>query len=146
MANYPVAAFVRTLRRIADLSQREIADRCGLPRQAIATMETRPDLARVERFDRLVGVAGLRLVIVDREGRVVEPDDDLRVRDRGGRHYPAHLDVRPASEGWWGSSWPMFYGREPEYTFDRNRRARDRLRGHLRLLPELDGEERPGAS
>lgn len=128
MASYPVAAFVRTLRRMADLSQREMAAQCGLSRQAVATMEVRPDLARVQRFEQLVRAAGLRLVIIDAEGRIVEPDDDLRVRDRSGRHFPAHLDVRPVKEGWWGSSWPMFYGREPLYTFDRSRAARDRLR------------------
>jgi transcriptional regulator with XRE-family HTH domain len=137
MAHYPVAAFIRTLRRIADLSQREIADRCGLTRHVIASMEARPDLARVVRFEQLVEAAGLRLVILDGHGSALEPDHDRGLRDRGGRRFPAHLDVRPAAEGWWGSSWPMFFGREPLNTFDRNRWVRDRRRDHLRLLPDL---------
>jgi hypothetical protein len=76
----------------------------------------------------VVRAAGLHLVIIDDEGTVLLPDADIEARDRGGRRYPAHLDVRLAADGWWGSMWPMFYGREPEYTFDRNRYRRDQLR------------------
>ncbi len=138
MSSYPVAAYIRTLRSIADLSQRELAERCGLPRQAIATMEVRPDLARVERFDRVVRVAGMHLVIVDADGNLLEPEVELPMRDRGGRHFPAHLDVRSTSEGWWGHMWPMFYGREPEYTFDRGRHSRDSHRSYLKLLADQE--------
>jgi hypothetical protein len=100
-------------------------------------METRPELAKVESFHRVVRAVGLHLVIVDDEGTVLMPDVEFGPRDRGGRRYPAHLDVRAAADGWWGSPWPMFMGRWPEYTFDRNRHERDRLRRHLHLVPKL---------
>jgi hypothetical protein len=100
-------------------------------------MEIRPELAKVERFDQVVRAAGLHLVIVDDEGTVLMPDLEFGPRDRAGRRYPAHLDVRAAIDGWWGSPWPMFIGRWPDYTFDRNRYQRDRLRGHLRIVPDL---------
>jgi hypothetical protein len=141
MSSYPVAAFLRTLRRIADFSQREMADRCGLPRQAIANMEVTPELAKVERFELAVRAAGLHLVIVDDEGTILVPDVEFGPRDRGGRRFPAHLDVRDAADGWWGSMWPMFIGLRPEYTFDRDRRERDQLRGHLRVVPDLAEED-----
>jgi transcriptional regulator with XRE-family HTH domain len=141
VTTYPVTALIRTLRRSADLSQRQLAERCGLPQQAIATMESKPELARVQRFDQIVRALGFHLVIVDDEGAVLVPDAEVSIRDRGGRRYPAHLDVRDATDGWWGSMWPMFIGRRPAYTFDRNRRERDRLRAHLRVVPDLAEED-----
>jgi hypothetical protein len=123
------------------MSQRELAAHCELPQSTIALMETRPELAKVEPFDQAVRAAGLHLVIVDDEGTVLMPDVEFPARDRGGRRFPAHLDVRDATEGWWGSMWPMFMGRWPDFTFDRNRRRRDQLRGHLGLVPGLTAAE-----
>ena len=49
------------------------------------------------------------------------------VRDMGNRRFPAHLDTRYGDEGWWHG--PHRYDREqPWYTFDRDRRTRDRYR------------------
>ena len=47
------------------------------------------------------------------------------VRDRGNRHFPAHLDTRYGDDDWWHGE--HRYAREqPWYTFDRDRRTRDR--------------------
>lgn len=46
-------------------------------------------------LERALSCAGWFLVVVDGAGRVVEPMGSDGVVDGGGRHYPAHVDVRP---------------------------------------------------
>jgi hypothetical protein len=76
---------------------------------------------------RLAAVAGLRLALVDAEGREVAPMDAAAVRDGADRHFPAHLDTRHGDENWWHG--PHRFDRDPvTYTFDRDRRYRDRRR------------------
>jgi hypothetical protein len=61
------------------------------------------------------------------------------LKDRARRRFPAHLDVRAGSDGWWGDGWPMFDGKTPTHTFDRNRGWRDwrRERNEANLASEL---------
>ena len=79
-------------------------------------------------FQRLLAAAGLSLVVVDADGRVVQPmreSDD--VRNGGDRRYPSHLDtiLDPRSGEWWGDAYGL--ARPPE-TFWRNRARRDAMR------------------
>ncbi|MFC3503940.1 GNAT family N-acetyltransferase [Micromonospora krabiensis] len=104
-----VGGVLRALRRGADLSQRELADRAGVPQATVARIESGraryPKLATVER---LVRAAGGSLVIGVPDAPTADaeptpspipplspvtpvPHDDLR--DDAGRRYPAHLDV-----------------------------------------------------
>ena len=83
---------LRRIRRTADMSQRELAAMLGVAQSTVGRWEageTSPDL---ETVARLAGLAGLRLALVDEDGRVVDPMTEGAIRDRGGRRFPAHLD------------------------------------------------------
>ncbi|MER7888634.1 GNAT family N-acetyltransferase [Micromonospora sp. NPDC094482] len=146
-----VAVTLRALRRQADLSQRELAERAGVPRSTLARIETgqgsEPGFRTVER---LIRAAGGELAIggpthaplsavpgVPHEGR----------RDEGGRRYPPHLDVREVRRltdwpgAWWAhwytlppERWPL---RVPEVTYDRDRRRRDERRWRERVRRQV---------
>jgi hypothetical protein len=79
-------------------------------------------------FERLIATAGLHLIVVDQDGRVVLPMlDRTDTQDGAQRRYPSHLDtILDPEEGEW---WADVYGlaRPPE-TFYRDRRRRDRQR------------------
>ena len=132
---------LRAARRYADLSQRELAEMAGTSRQAVERAEG-PDAPglRVGTLTRLLAapaVSGsrrspqkLRLGVVEAEG----------LRDRGGRHFPAHLDVRrPGRMGEWWGDWPysvwlipqLAPRQRPDHTFDRARWRRDQRRHDL---------------
>lgn len=128
---------LRRARRQADLSQRELAQRSGLPRRTIERIEAggtrRPALATMTA---LLSAAGALLLLAE----LGAPAAIDRRRDRAGRRYPAHLDVRvvDAFGSWWGD-WPLLScmapviwhraaRRRPAYTFDLSRRTRDERR------------------
>jgi transcriptional regulator with XRE-family HTH domain len=132
--NFPVDRYLRAARRRADLSQRELAERAGVANHVVARAEAYAHLARVQHFAQLLESTGLHLIVVDDDGVEVSPEVATQgaLKDRADRRFPAHLDVRPGKDGWWGSGWPMFEGKVPAYTFDRERGARERLRRRLR--------------
>jgi hypothetical protein len=92
------------------------------------------------------------LLVIDDEGREFAPEGEeaANLRNRGCRRYPAHLDVRPGTDRWWGRDWPMFFGKTPAYTFDRARHRRDFYRWPEKQkftaadseLSDTDGAER----
>lgn len=102
------AGLLRALRRRADLSQRELSKRAGIPDTTIADIEsgstTNPRFGTVER---LVRAAGAEITITFADGTAIQAIETDELRDGGGRRYPAHLDVRT------------------DYTFSRQRRRRD---------------------
>jgi transcriptional regulator with XRE-family HTH domain len=140
MNEYPVDRYLRAGRAAADLSQRELAQRAGVAPHVVVAAESDPRRAHVHDFVRLLRSLGLALQIVDADGQVFEPEseDKARLTDRGRRRFPAHLDVRPTEEGWWGDGWPMFFGKVPTHTFDRSRELRD-WRRHKQQRQEEDG-------
>ena len=84
-----------------------------------------PSLAVLER---LLGAAGLHLVVVDQYGRVIQPMADREdTHDGAGRRYPAHLDtiLDPEPGEWWADIYGL--ARPPE-TLHRNRAVRDGMR------------------
>lgn len=109
---------IRALRRRADLSQRELAMRSGVPPATVGAVECggsrNPSFRTVER---LVAATGARVAIVDVDGSepVRLPTDGLR--DRAYRRFPAHLDVHPVA--WRGARHIDGFG------FLRDRRMRD---------------------
>jgi HTH-type transcriptional regulator/antitoxin HipB len=124
---FDLTGALRRIRRLADLSQKELADACGLSQSAVAQAENGRRGLPVAALARAAELAGLRLALLDTEGREVAGMDDAAVRDRAGRRFPAHLDTRYGDDGWWYDV--HRYGRErPWYTFDRARWARDRDR------------------
>jgi transcriptional regulator with XRE-family HTH domain len=124
---FPADRYLRAARHRADLSQRELADKAGVPQSTVARVERLPGKATVSSVSILLAATGLRLAVLDEHGTELNPEDedDADRRDRGYRRYPAHLDLRPGDDHWWGYGWPMFDGKEPQYTFDRDRHSRD---------------------
>ena len=139
-----LGALVRRIRRTADLSQRELARALDTSVGAVAQAETgRRDLPATV-LARAAQLAGIRLALLDPAGQEVPGMAADAVRDRGGRHFPAHLDTRYGDQGWWHGE--ERYSREaPWYTFDRRRDWRDEWRAEAGTPPDHQ-EPRPGDS
>ncbi|MGW0214413.1 helix-turn-helix domain-containing protein [Micromonospora chokoriensis] len=147
-----VGATLRDLRRRVDLSQRQLAERSGIPKSTVARIEAgqgaSPSFRTVERLVRAVGgELALKLpgdhCCVPASGTAstaAVPDEERKaeLRDEAGRRYPAHLDVRRVLTlrdwpgAWWVHSytlpkrlWPV---RVPELTYDLDRTRRDERR------------------
>jgi transcriptional regulator with XRE-family HTH domain len=70
-----------------------MANRAKVSPATISRIEASELMPSLAVFQRLVGAAGLYLVVVDQEGRVIEPAQDLPgERDLADRRYPAHID------------------------------------------------------
>src|SRR5690348_13995879 len=123
-ASFDLSPLLRRIRRICDLSQRELAARVGTSSAAIAHAEagTRDLPSRV--LARAAEAAGLRVALLDASGCEVGGMADGAVRDRGWRRFPAHLDTRYVDEGWWHDA---HHWCRPQswYTFDLDRDRRD---------------------
>ncbi|GAA4690291.1 hypothetical protein GCM10023215_28640 [Pseudonocardia yuanmonensis] len=125
-----VSGLVRSVRRRADLSQRELAQKAGVAVSTVGRIEAGRLVPTVAALERLLAVAGLALVAVDERYVLVEPQRDVPrdgMLDGGGRRYPAHLDVivQPRSGEWWGDKYGL--ARPPE-TYHRSRAYRDNQR------------------
>lgn len=134
---------LRALRRRADLSQRQLAERSGVPQPTLARIESgRAANPRFRTVERLVRAAGGKVAIgmPSAAPAITEPTpvphDDMR--DEAGRRYPAHLDVWPVHEprDWPGAWWAEWYRLPPERyplplppaAYEVNRRYRDNRR------------------
>ena len=134
-ASATAGAWVRQARRLADLSQRELAERAGLRRQVVERIEAGSVSPRLSTLLTLLRAAGCHLAL--RPGPQPVGTQRPGLRDRAQRHYPAHLDVREVDRfgSWWGD-WqllstlaPKAWGRaprqRPDHTFDLARWRRD---------------------
>ncbi|SCE75661.1 helix-turn-helix domain-containing protein [Micromonospora chokoriensis] len=133
---------LRALRRRADLSQRELAERSGVPQPTLARIESgRAADPRFRTVERLVTAAGGEVAVGVSTAPAVTgptpvPHDDMR--DKAGRRYPAHLDVWPVHEprDWPGAWWAEWYRLPPQRyplplppaAYELNRRYRDNRR------------------
>ncbi len=104
---------LRRARRAADLSQRQLADALGVAQSTIARAEAGRRDVTVGLLAGAAGLAGLRLALLDGEGREVALMDGAAVRDEAGRHFPAHLDTRHGDDGWWHGRTGTTAGRSP---------------------------------
>lgn len=137
-----VSGLLRRARRHADMSQREMAAAAGLPRSTLGAAEVGTRDLGVTALMRVIEVAGLRLALLDGDGREITPMSGSGVRDGGGRRFPAHLDTRYGDEDWWHGS-ERYSRTRPWYTFDRSRRTRDLWRGRTGV-PADHQEPQPG--
>ncbi|WP_262283246.1 GNAT family N-acetyltransferase [Micromonospora sp. MA102] len=133
---------LRRLRRRADLSQRELADRAGVPQAAVARIESgRVADPRYRTVERLIRAAGGRVRLdagAAAEDDCPPPVPHRELRDQAGRRYPAHLDVWEVHEprDWPGAWWAEWYTLPPKRwplplppaTYRLNRDYRDRGR------------------
>jgi transcriptional regulator with XRE-family HTH domain len=121
---FDLCGALRRIRRIADLSQRDLAAAAGISPSTLAHAEAGTRDLPVQSLVRAGALVGLRLALLDENGEPVEGMAGDGVRDRFGRRFPAHLDTRYSDEGWWHG--PERYSRPvPWYTFDRDRGRRD---------------------
>jgi transcriptional regulator with XRE-family HTH domain len=144
MQRFDLSGTLRRIRRIADLSQRQLADRCRLPQSTLAQAETgRRDLP-VGALARAAELAGLRLAVLDSDGAEIRPMSPDGVRDLGGRRFPAHLDTLHTDElpGWWEHRPDR---PRPWFTAHRDRAGRDHGR-RRNGTPEDHHPVRPGDS
>jgi transcriptional regulator with XRE-family HTH domain len=132
---------LRAARGMRGLSQRQLADISGVPRTTVERIEAGRVSPGVNTLDNLLGAIGFELFARTKLGRRLPLDEQReQLRDRGGRHFPAHLPLEEMTtfgEGssWWGwfrIAWWITDPAVPEYTYWRRRR---------RDLP-LVGEER----
>jgi transcriptional regulator with XRE-family HTH domain len=121
---FPLGDLLRRIRRLADCSQRELADRVGTSKTAIAGAESGTRDLPASVLARAAGVAGGRLAVLDASGGELTPMDPDGVRDAAWRHFPAHLDTRHGDDRWWGGVHRP-RTRQPRYTFDLDRELRD---------------------
>ncbi len=123
-----VRAILRAARRDADLSQAALARRAGMAQPTVASYESGARGISVETFQHLLGRCGWSLIAVDANDELRALVDDPR-RDRGGRRYPPHLDVRRTGlpGDWWGDYYPGVWGvpPRPTWTFHLDRDQRD---------------------
>ena len=93
-----VPGVVRLVRRRLDVSQRGLAALLGISQSRVARWETGRTAPCAEMLLRLARMAGLHLELVDGGGVVTVPMRGDGARDRRGRRYPAHVDLR--ASGW----------------------------------------------
>jgi transcriptional regulator with XRE-family HTH domain len=124
---------LRRARRIARLSQRELAARAQIPLSTLARIEAGVTSdPRVSTLAALFAAAGCRLTVFSRANQELPEHPWESERDYGVRHFPAHLDLWPVNQpynvfgrvDWWGwyRSWAWQPGaRVPTLTFVRFR-------------------------
>ena len=93
------ARYIVRARRVADLSQRELADEMGLSRATIGRLESGASRVDAETLSSILARAGLRLAVLDGDGREVRPVPVDVLRDHADRRFPGHLDARPPKDG-----------------------------------------------
>ena len=132
---FDLSGALRRIRRIADVSQRELASACGLSQSAVAQAESgRRDLS-VSALVSAARLAGLRLALLNASGAPVPGMAADAVRDLGGRRFPAHLDTRRSDDGH-GLYEPRRDRPETAFTFGRDRAGRDAWRGAVGTPPD----------
>ncbi|MGY1802850.1 helix-turn-helix domain-containing protein [Blastococcus sp. SYSU D00922] len=124
---FDLCGALRRIRRVADLSQRELADAAGIPPSTLAHAESGTRDLGVGSLARAAAVAGLRLTVVDSSGAEVGPMSAGAVRDLGGRRFPAHLDTARSDEAL-RLDGPRRDRPETSFTYGRDRGARDACR------------------
>lgn len=125
-----VGRYVVRARRLADLSQRDLAGSLGVSPATVGRVESGAARGDVALLARALQRGGLRLVVVDADGREVGPVAPDVVRDNADRRFPAHLDVAPPDmvpRARW--AFPR-YDRLPAKGWYHQRPTRDRLRMH----------------
>ncbi|SCG63933.1 GNAT family N-acetyltransferase [Micromonospora coxensis] len=158
-----LGATLRALRRHVDLSQRELADRSGVPQGTVARIESGrtadPGFRVVERLVR--AVSGRLTISLPQAGTPLDAPGGAAtcslpavpyegLRDAADRNCPAHLDPSEVREprDWPGAWWAQLPGLRnlpprqfpmplPATTWHRDRGQRDRRRAAERVRREF---------
>jgi transcriptional regulator with XRE-family HTH domain len=131
LGQFPLAGLLRQARRKCGMSQRDLAKRAGVSPATVARAESGTMMPSLDVLQRLLDATGLFLVVVDPDGRVIQPLEVFPLaRDAAGRRYPAHLDliIDPEYGEWWGDRYGL---PNPPQTFHRDsRRVAKQLEQH----------------
>lgn len=122
------ARLVVRVRRMADLSQRDLAAVLGVSSSTVARIETGAAMPSLACFQRILALAGCRLSVVDASGEELVPVSDDALRDNAGRRFPAHLDADPPDEVPTLRRLMPRHDRPPAKGWYRHRAKRDRRR------------------
>ena len=128
LLQYPIAGLVRRARRMSDMSQRLMARFAKTSSGTVGKVEAGALVPSIDLFSRLLGAAGLYLVVVDPDGRVVLPMEVWdKTLDGADRRYPSHLDtiLDPEPGDWWADIYGLAH---PPETFHRSPLLRERQR------------------
>jgi transcriptional regulator with XRE-family HTH domain len=137
-----IGARLRSLRHLARLTQRELAERAGLPDATVASIEsgnTRDP--RFSTIERLVRAAGGQVVVLTGDGVAVAPAPP---EPSSAHRLPSHLDAKPPRDRWEAATLflPPYVSRfpdPPENAVPGDRPRHDRRRrgsgGHPRAVP-----------
>lgn len=128
--------YVVRARRRADLSQRELAERLGVSHSLVARIETGDIVPTTAMLCRIMAMAGLRLVVVDSDGALVDPVSEHVARDNAGRRYPEHLDVNPVEMAPSEYLWRPRRERHAPKAWFQLREERDRRRAELQSIDD----------
>lgn len=123
-----IAGLMMRVRRLADLSQRDLGRRIGISQPQIARIESAQRSVDVGTFAAILAVAGLRIAVVDESGAEVDPVPADLVRDHAHRRMPAHLDVRFPDDRPSRLGHDTRYDRPQPPAWFHHRAERDRLR------------------
>jgi transcriptional regulator with XRE-family HTH domain len=110
------------------VSQRELAALAGCAPSQVGRIESGATTPRLDTVLVLLRALGYELAIADPRGRLLDVDSDHeRLVDRGGRHFPAHLEAgktpgyfEHGARTWWGwhhVAWPFGPDEAPEHTY-----------------------------
>ncbi len=105
-----IPGLIRRVRRILDVSQRGLAALLEVSQSVVARWETGRVSPRASVLHALLRMARLTVEIQDEAGDEIGPMRDDGARDRGGRRFPAHVDL--TVRGWWvprGAASTAFY-------------------------------------
>jgi transcriptional regulator with XRE-family HTH domain len=128
----PPPAMLRAARHFADLSQRELAKRAGVAHSVVGDIESgRVSSPAFAVMVELLEAAGLRLQVLDQLAFPLYARPFDEVVDKGGRHWPGHLDVVEirSEDDWWYSRVRPGERPLPEFTADwRRLQGKSRVR------------------
>lgn len=141
-----VARFVMRVRRLGDLSQRDLARVVGISQPQIARIECSLRGVDVRTLERILAVAGLRLAVVDDAGAEVAPVSDDVIRDNANRRMPAHLDVRVPTDRPRRLLTDTRYDRAEPMAWYHHRAERDARRRQLGTTSRVDQPTRQEAA
>lgn len=91
--DFDVPGYIRKVRRVRDLSQRDLALRLGVGQTTVARWETGTVEPSLSAFRALLALADWDLQVRDMDQREVASMRNDAVRDEAGRRCPAHMDV-----------------------------------------------------
>jgi len=133
-----VPGLVMRVRRMRDLSQRELGALLGLDQSHVARIESSRRRVDLPLLVRILALAELRIAVLDLDDAEVVPVPHDVLRDNGGRRMPAHLDVRDPTDPPMSALLKPHTGRASPRGWYHHRPMRDRRRAAGEAHPALD--------